>query len=297
MVLFLNMEREEKFVQLPTEEILKICESRGWFVDHESNDAIKTEENKEVIRKLLNKIEVPEEAKTLFLENPDALEVFYDFFTEKGQTRFNGAFINIIRQNLEFEKIRGDNTINSAEATQREKDNKLPTIDELRMGVFIEYIESPVRDAVITLRRKGWETKQSGYYGAHGKGYQFFDIKDEEKDLIAHEKEITLIKEELKEKGITLVERERENDRVVIIFETEPFRAMSHEEWKFILDTFADAMPDLGHLANTEITKHTWSLDFVQRYLNKISPEEQKIFINSLSQEDAKFLMVRQNLK
>jgi hypothetical protein len=50
-----------------------------------------------------------------------------------------------------------------AQLEERLKTRPLPTSEELSMGAFAEVIEWPVRNAVITLRRKGYNTASSGF--------------------------------------------------------------------------------------------------------------------------------------
>jgi hypothetical protein len=49
--------------------------------------------------------------------------------------------------------------------SRRIANNPTPTDEELNMGAYVEEIEPQVRSAVITLRRKGYNTGSSGFYG------------------------------------------------------------------------------------------------------------------------------------
>ncbi len=51
------------------------------------------------------------------------------------------------------------------EETVRLKENPTPTEEELHMGAFKEWIEPQVRDAIITMYRKGYATQSSGFHG------------------------------------------------------------------------------------------------------------------------------------
>jgi len=58
------------------------------------------------------------------------------------------------------------------------------TEDELRLGAFMEELEPQVRDALVVLNKKGYQTHSSGFYGESGE-LQAIDI--EGKDLIDQE--------------------------------------------------------------------------------------------------------------
>lgn len=48
---------------------------------------------------------------------------------------------------------------------ERIANNPEPTEEELNMGAYVEEIEPQARDAIIELRRKGYQTQSSGFYG------------------------------------------------------------------------------------------------------------------------------------
>lgn len=55
-----------------------------------------------------------------------------------------------------------------AELQARLRSNPHPTAVEFTMGAFVEELEPQVRGAVIELRRKGYATHSSGFYGRWG---------------------------------------------------------------------------------------------------------------------------------
>ena len=52
----------------------------------------------------------------------------------------------------------------------RLKENPASTEEELYMGVFTEWIEPQVRDAIIEMSRKGYATQSSGFHGTKPTG-------------------------------------------------------------------------------------------------------------------------------
>ena len=59
------------------------------------------------------------------------------------------------------------------EIRERIKKNPIATEEELNMGAYIEFIEPQVKDAVINLRRKGYNTFLSGFDGYHSQKISF----------------------------------------------------------------------------------------------------------------------------
>jgi len=116
----------------------------------------------------------------------------------------------------------------------REWDNPEKTSEEEEMGVYWEEIEPHVRDAVKTLRDKGYDTHGSGFWGPtggqriyfHGEPLSGFEFPE---DFVA----------ELKEEGIELV---REGDAVSFT----PSRAMTLKELEDVWNRIVDYMPVVG---------------------------------------------------
>lgn len=102
----------------------------------------------------------------------------FNFTRLTHSVRFDKAFdgsdnkILAINKVLLYYKTRG---YGHPDVLEREVVNPVPTIEELKMGCFIEQIEVQSRQAVIALRRKGYETQQSGFHDI-GKWSQYFDV-------------------------------------------------------------------------------------------------------------------------
>ncbi len=78
------------------------------------------------------------------------------------------------------------------ELKDREKNGESPSKEELSMGAFKEDIETQVRDAVISLRRRGYNTFESGFYDFNAQVISFNDnIFDDEKNLESFKKRAT----------------------------------------------------------------------------------------------------------
>jgi hypothetical protein len=113
--------------------------------------------------------------------------------------------------------------------------DSIPTADELNAGVYAEQLESHVRDAVFALRKKGYDTKGSG----------FGDI-DVEKLYLSGDNTsfLTLgegVIEQLTRLGVQIVD-----DGEAIKFLS---AGKSVNEIKQTWDLIAQILPDLGHVA------------------------------------------------
>jgi hypothetical protein len=63
-------------------------------------------------------------------------------------------------------KLRGEVHVRMhRELRRRTKDSPVPTEEELELGTYLEGLEPQVRDAVREMRRKGYATHSSGFYG------------------------------------------------------------------------------------------------------------------------------------
>jgi hypothetical protein len=68
------------------------------------------------------------------------------------------------------------------ELKERLETNPMPTEEEVEMGFFPEMLEPQVREAVIRLRQKGYDTRSSGFFGPEGSQQSisgFFKIDDQ----------------------------------------------------------------------------------------------------------------------
>lgn len=68
-----------------------------------------------------------------------------------------------------FERLREETIAQmKREKEQRLQTNPQPTETELALGVFLEDLEPQVRDALVTMNRKGYSTNSSGFGGYYG---------------------------------------------------------------------------------------------------------------------------------
>ena len=120
------------------------------------------------------------------------------------------------------------------EQNERKKNNPMATEEELSLGAYIENIEPQVREAVLCIRKKGYNTFESGFTGEGDEqmisimngSFEGFSISEEQR-------------KKLKSKG---VEIEIEDKSITLSLEKE----MTVPEIKKIWDEIAEALPDLG---------------------------------------------------
>lgn len=118
------------------------------------------------------------------------------------------------------------------DAAQRIQDHPEASQEELDLGTYIENLEPHVRQAVLTFRKKGYPTYESGFYAAS-------------------ETQTIGLSEPLLD-GFTLPEELVEDDRILkwditpdhITFQ--PRTGLTMVELKNIWNAIADALPDLG---------------------------------------------------
>ncbi len=72
-----------------------------------------------------------------------------------GQVELFGQFAKLRREAI---------GVCSSELEERKKNGTPPSDEELSMGAFVEVIEPQVRDTVLALRRKGYNSFESGFY-------------------------------------------------------------------------------------------------------------------------------------
>ncbi|MDO8425464.1 MAG: hypothetical protein Q7T01_03045 [bacterium] len=121
-----------------------------------------------------------------------------------------------------------------------------PTPEEWSMGAFVESVEPQVRQAVRTLRRKGYNTMSSGFWGFH---YQSTRFAEPVRDALDAE---TL--QRLAELGAEV------HEQSIRFSCAQQDLAQIAERWNAI----ADVLPDLGRPASD--TDHGAAQTFRQRY-------------------------------
>lgn len=71
-----------------------------------------------------------------------------------------------IRRESEYAKMRAEvHRMSDENYDDRRRDGPPPDAEELSLGAYWEQIEPQVRDAVLVLRRKGYNTYESGFCG------------------------------------------------------------------------------------------------------------------------------------
>ena len=114
-----------------------------------------------------------------------------------------------------------------------------PTDDEKRMGVYKEFIEPQIRDAVLALVKKGYKTIDSGYDGfKYKEGVQYVGF---EKGMIDSSL-LPIVDKVLEGKMIKANIEYSQRD----FFELTPEKFLNIEEWKKIWDEVAEVFPDRG---------------------------------------------------
>ncbi len=111
------------------------------------------------------------------------------------------------------------------------------TSEELSMGAYVEQIEPQVRETVINMRRKGYNTYESGFHGVGSE--QIISIQGEDFEGIKFSDKLT---DACKNKGITIVVSSSS-----IILELGNFLSVAEigDVWKAI----EKELPDLGKAA------------------------------------------------
>ena len=129
------------------------------------------------------------------------------------------------------------------ELEKRLETNPNPSAEEYAMGAFIEIIEPQVRDAVLTLRRKGYNTQGSGFWGPISQSV--YGDKDFLKEVPAE------VREKLAQEGVTV-----EDDKAYFDCNEIDFEKIK-KKW----DEIAAALPDLGHAAPDSKFAKTFQAD------------------------------------
>ena len=134
-----------------------------------------------------------------------------------------------------YARLRYSTTEEMKKALDARKENDpTATKEELNLGAYQEAIEPQVRHTVLNLRRQGYNTYESGFYGEGGEQKIGF-IGEPLKDFLLP-KELT---EKLKEQGVEI--KVAPNS---IYFS--PSREMNITELKVIWDEIVSVLPDLG---------------------------------------------------
>jgi len=130
--------------------------------------------------------------------------------------------------------------ISKIEFQLRLKKDPFASEEELAAGIYKEYIEPQVRDAVFAIRRKGYGTFESGFYNLiEGSQYIGF-AKDTLKDFSLPPDRI----EALKSKGVEISIETTAEDRDSLFLK--PIRDFDLDQWKKIWDEVVEIFPNRG---------------------------------------------------
>jgi len=128
--------------------------------------------------------------------------------------------------------------ISSREFEERKESNPEPSDVEKRLGVYIEFLEPQIREAIVTLTNKGYATIDSGYDGSQTEnGNQYIGFK---KGTL-NESILKVVQEGLKNKKVTLNIELLQRDFFNII--PEPKEKLTLEEWKEVWNRVAELFP------------------------------------------------------
>ncbi len=128
------------------------------------------------------------------------------------------------------------------ELNRRKLENPKPTLEELFMGVYVENLEKQTREAVLILRKKGYDTIESGFGDDRNKGQQMFHFRDVPK-INPEDKSI---KDFCQRFSIKLTTNIINNG--LHIFFNNIGKNKTMEEWTECLNEFANILPDTGNL-------------------------------------------------
>ncbi len=154
-------------------------------------------------------------------------------------------FESFLRNSRERQKAlqQGESALN--ERLSREP---FATEEEVEAGIYKEFLEPQVRDAIFMMRRKGYGTFESGfdnliegtqYVGASKGTFESITFPPDRIDA-------------LRSKGVELSIIESEDRSSLLLL---PNRDINLKEWKEIWDEVAAFLPDLGHPAVPGLNK------------------------------------------
>lgn len=181
-----------------------------------------------------------EEAKETLLELSDekfqqaigGILHYYSSNENRSIEQIADISLDIIKNFLAYKEVYG---YGHPDVEKRKEENPLPTAQEVLMGCYSEQLEKQTREAVLTLRKKGYNTVESGFRDTL-MGSQFFHLKEEVQTTVPEE----LIKEMKERFGVDMVfDRDRAHTHIEFV----PNNYKSLEEWKEVLDEFAEKMP------------------------------------------------------
>jgi hypothetical protein len=196
-----------------------------------------------------------------FSERPEVDQELRNYLSNLGDEEAMQDYIeNLKRGTEDSEKYIADMEhtfeINSVYSSRRNlgKAPRLATDQEYEMGVYTDYLESQVRDAVPALWEKGYRTFQSGY-GEKDIVRQYIDFSNE--DITIPED----LEQYLEEKGVAIT-MSNEDDRTTLSLRPRSGKSLRLSEWKEIWDTVAEMLPEVDPKTAREIPPYSDATNF-----------------------------------
>ncbi len=235
-----------------------------------------TEEDAEIVTKKIAILEwalnnsVTKEGKEYLNSLP--IEVIEKFSLGHFRDLFRGGTIEErqvlltkvgIENILMYLEVRG---YDNPELELREKTNPTPTTEEVLMGCYLEQIENHTRKAVQILRRKGYNTVESGFAYPVEKGGQFFHLVSNV--TIKFNPEI--IKKIEKENSVNIT-IEQEKSHWFIRFKNIDEYSKKIPEWEKILTEFAEQVDPIGEI---DFAPNGATVSFAEKIIKTFPKEE-----------------------
>lgn len=223
--------------------------------------------NKEIIQFLGS--EITESEFEIFMTY-----IFHDYLSGASTSLdvLKDMSLDMVKNKIAYQNVRG---YEHPDLEKREKENPIPTMEELMLGCYVEQIEKQTRQAVLVLRKKGYTTRQSGYYNKNT-GSQFFDFENENHAKVPED----LIRS-IKEKFDVVIDLKINNQ-----IELLPEKRKTPDEWNECLNFFAEHMPIVDQ---ETFATYSGSPDFVMEIKQNISFED---FIKIARNQKEKELLI-----
>jgi len=135
--------------------------------------------------------------------------------------------------------------------------DRIATDEEYELGVYADFIESQVRDAIFTLHDKGYRTFQSGFKEKNDRD-QFIDFYN--KNISVPEETLKYLKEKSVE-----IKIESFYDRTTLTLHPTRPDAVRLTEWKEIWDTLVKSLPKADNETVSDGKPPLEHLDFRRR--------------------------------
>lgn len=163
--------------------------------------------------------------------------------------------------------------------TERLQRDPVATPEEVSAGVYREGLEPQVRDAVMVLRGKGYDTFESGFDNAI-MSPQFMGFHKMAGEALSVD--VEELNRQLTEKGVRAEFREIA-DRYTLMLTSSS--ALSLQSWKEVWDTIAEILPDRGRSAVPSMVR---AATFFREKQKKIQAGDDVYLGEGLSLKDGK---------